>query len=58
LIPDPIAWRHVPETWWWLVKEISWLVFTESQLNFTPEVGQKVRVKNHCEIPMDWLEGR
>jgi hypothetical protein len=58
LIPNPITWNQVPETWWWLVKEISWLVFTESQLNFTPEVGQKVRVKNHCEIPMDWLEGR
>jgi hypothetical protein len=56
LIPDPITWRQGPETWWWLVKEISWLVLTEPQLDFTPGVGQKVGLNNSCEIPLDWLQ--
>jgi hypothetical protein len=58
LIPDPITWRQALETWWWLVKQISWLVLTEPQLDFKPGVGQKVRVNNHCEIPKDWLDRR
>jgi hypothetical protein len=56
LIPDPITWQQVPGTWWWLVKEISWLVLTEPQLDFRPAVGQKVGVDRKCEISMDWLE--
>jgi hypothetical protein len=58
LIPDPITWHQAPETWWWLVKEISWLVLTEPQLDFRPGVGQKVRVDRRCEIPLDWLQER
>jgi hypothetical protein len=58
LIPDPITWRQVPETWWWLVKEVSWLVLTEPQLDFKPGVGQKVGVNNHCEIPLDSFHER
>jgi hypothetical protein len=56
LIPDKIAWRQVPETWWWLVKEVSWLVLTEPQLDFKPGVGQKVGVNRNCDLPLDWLQ--
>jgi hypothetical protein len=55
LIPPPITWSQVPETWWCLVKEISWLVLTEPQLDFKPGVGQKVGVDRRCEISLDWL---
>jgi hypothetical protein len=58
LIPNPITWQQLPATWWWLVKEISWLVITEPQLDFTPGVGQKVEVESRCEIPLDWMQER
>jgi hypothetical protein len=58
LIPDPITWRQAPETWWFLVKEVSWLVLTESQLDFRPGVGQKVGVDSSCEIQLDWVKER
>jgi hypothetical protein len=58
LIPAPITWHQAPETWWWLVKEISWLVLTEPQLDFRPGVGQKVEVDRRCELPLDWMQER
>jgi hypothetical protein len=51
LIPEPISWRQAPETWWQLVKEVSWLAFTEPQRNYTPEVGQRVRIDQWCNLP-------
>jgi hypothetical protein len=54
LIPDSITWHQVPGTWWWLVKEISWLVLTEPQLDFKPGVGQKVGEDRRCDLPLDW----
>jgi hypothetical protein len=57
LIPEPITWCQAPETWWWLVKEISWLVFTEPQLNFKPEVGEKVGVDIRCDMPENLSKG-
>lgn len=52
LIPDPISWKEAPETWWKLVKEISWMAFTEPQWDYTPEVGQKLRIDQHCVLPL------
>lgn len=52
LIPDPISWWEVPETWWQLVKEISWLAFTEAQWDYTPAVGQRVMIDEQCNLPM------
>ena len=51
LIPDPISWKEVPETWWRLVKEISWLAFTEPQWDYTPAVGQRVQIDISCSLP-------
>jgi hypothetical protein len=51
LIPAPIGWREAPETWWRLVKEISWFVMTESQWNFMPSVGERVRVDERSTLP-------
>lgn len=51
LIPKPISWREAPETWWQLVKEVSWSAFTEPQWDYTPAVGQKVRVDRACILP-------
>jgi hypothetical protein len=58
LIPDPIPWSHAPDTWWWLVKEISWLVLTEPQLDFKPGLGQKVEVDRRCELSLDLMQER
>jgi hypothetical protein len=51
LIPAPIGWREAPATWWRLVKEISWLMMTEPQRDFTPAVGERVRVDERCTLP-------
>ncbi len=51
LIPEPISWKEAPETWWQLVKEISWLAFTEPQWDYTPAIGQRVRVDRACILP-------
>ena len=51
LIPDPISWKEAPETWWRLVKEITWLVFTEAQWDYTPVVGQRVQIDGSCSLP-------
>ncbi len=51
LLPAPIPWQQAPETWWRLVKEISWLAFTQPQWDFTPAVGERVRVDEGCELP-------
>jgi hypothetical protein len=51
LIPNPIAWKQAPETWWKLVKEISWLAFTQPQWDYTPAIGQRVQVDNSCTLP-------
>jgi hypothetical protein len=52
LIPDPISWQEAPETWWRLVKEISWLAFTEPQWDYTPAVGQRVNIDSSCTLPL------
>jgi hypothetical protein len=61
LIPDPItprnersgqAWRQVPETWWRLVVEVSLLAFTQLQWDFTPAVGERVKVDQRCVLPV------
>jgi hypothetical protein len=51
LIPESISWREAPETWWQLVKEISWLAFTEPQRDYTPAIGQVVRMDQNCVLP-------
>ena len=51
LIPNPISWSEAPETWWQLVKEISWLAFTQPQMDYTPAVGQRVGVDQNCILP-------
>ncbi len=51
LIPAPITWQQVPNTWWRLVREISWLAFTQPQWDFTPAVGERVRVDEGCQMP-------
>jgi len=59
LIPGPItpcnersglAWRQAPETWWRLVVEVSLLAFTQPQWDFTPAVGERVRVDEGCVL--------
>ena len=56
LIPDPISWKEAPETWWRLVKEISWLAFTEPQWDYTPAVGQMVNIDLQCVLPVLYLK--
>ena len=51
LIPNPISWQQAPETWWRLVKEISWLAFMQPQWDYTPAIGQRVQVDNSCTLP-------
>ena len=51
LIPKPITWQQAPETWWRLVKEISWLAFTQPQWDYTPAVGERVGVDWSCILP-------
>jgi hypothetical protein len=50
LIPQQITWQEVPETWFRLVKEVSWLVFSEPLWDYTPAVGQRVRVDEGCVL--------
>ena len=50
LIPDPITWKEAPETWWQLVKEVSWMAFTEPQWDYTPAVGQRLKIDQRCNI--------
>jgi hypothetical protein len=50
LIPDPIPWKKAPETWWRLVVEVSLLAFTQPQWDFTPAVGERVRVDQRCAL--------
>jgi hypothetical protein len=52
LIPDPISWKEVPETWWQLVKDVSWLAFIEPQWNYTPEVGESINIDQKCNLSM------
>jgi hypothetical protein len=51
LISEPIKWSQVPETWWKLVKEISWLAFTQPQWDYTPAIGQRVQIDRRCILP-------
>ena len=51
LIPDPITWEQVPETWWHLVKEISWYDFSAPQLDYKPGIGQRVGDDKSCNLP-------
>lgn len=51
LIPELTTWRDMPETWWQLVKEVSWLAFTEPQRNYIPAVGEKVNYDKQCTLP-------
>lgn len=50
LIPEAISWRQAPETWWRLVVEVSLLAFTQPQWDFTPAVGERVRVDQGCVL--------
>jgi hypothetical protein len=50
LIPKQITWKETPDTWWQLVKEISWLAFTEPQMDYTPEVGERVHIEISCNL--------
>ena len=51
LLPEPVTWQQVPETWWRLVEQVSVLAFTQPQWDYTPAVGQKVRVDQRCIAP-------
>jgi hypothetical protein len=51
LIPEQISWKEVPDTWWQLVKEVSWLAFTEPQWDYKPMVGDRVKMDLTCSIP-------
>jgi hypothetical protein len=51
IIPDPISLSDVPETWWHLVKVISWLAFTQPQWDYTPAVGERVQIDTSCSLP-------
>jgi len=51
LIPESISWREAPETWWQLVKDVSWLAFTEPQLDYTPTMGHRAKVDESCKLP-------
>lgn len=50
LIPQQITWQEVPETWFRLVKEVSWLVFTQPLWDYTPAVGERARVDEGCQL--------
>jgi hypothetical protein len=52
LIPESISWTEAPDTWWQLVTKISWVAFTEPQWDYTPEVGQRVKVDSQCNLPI------
>jgi hypothetical protein len=52
LIPESISLREIPDTWWQLVKEVSWLAFTEPQRDFTPVVGERVNTDQQCNLPL------
>lgn len=52
LIPGSISWRQAPETWWRLMVEVSLLAFTQPQWDFTPAVGERVRVDQRCVLPI------
>ena len=56
LIPDPISWKEAPETWWQLVKEISWLAFTEPQWDYTPVRGERVNIDQKCNLPVSQMK--
>jgi len=51
LIPNPISLKEAPETWWQLVKETSWLAFTEPQWDYSPAVGERVLINQQCNLP-------
>ncbi len=48
LIPETIGWRDIPETWWNLVKEVSWLAFALPLWDFTPAIGERVGLDEMC----------
>ena len=48
LLSEPITWRQAPETWWRLVEQISVLAFSQPQWDYTPAVGQRVRIDAKC----------
>lgn len=48
LLPEPITWQQVPKTWWRLVERVSVLAFTQPQWDYTPAVGQRVRIDAKC----------
>ena len=50
LIPEQITWQEVPETWFRLVQEVSWLVFTQPLWDYTPAPGQRVGVDEGCTL--------
>jgi hypothetical protein len=51
LIPEPISWKEAPDTWWQLVKDVSWLAFTEPQWDYTPAISGRVSIDLRCNLP-------
>jgi hypothetical protein len=51
LVPDPISLEQVPDTWWALVKEISWFAFTQPQWDYMPTVRERVKIDQSCILP-------
>ena len=51
-IPQRITWQKAPLTWWNLVKEFTWMAFTQPLMNYRPAVGQKVGIDRTCTLPV------
>jgi hypothetical protein len=47
-MPGKISWRKAPDTWWRLLVEVSRLAFTLPQWDFTPAVGETMRLDKQC----------
>jgi len=58
LIPESSSWKEAPITWWQLVKEVSWLAFTEPQRDYKPMIGQRVAEDMQCKLPAIFLKDR